>query len=160
MNFGILVFSLPAFKHNQSTIAKDMSNADRYKASTNIHALRANSARSVRLRVRIEQVSAQWLNRDHSTPCISFFRTANNVINLYGMKPTREKVLRVPVLYVYNISVPPTRQNQNFIEIHVSRGILIQRGSTGVTQNQISKESLALKDHIRIFLSSGYTYSA
>ena len=28
MNFGI---SLPAYKHNQSTIAKDMSNADRYK---------------------------------------------------------------------------------------------------------------------------------
>lgn len=39
MNFGILVFFLPAFKHNQSTIAKDMSNADRYKARTNIHAL-------------------------------------------------------------------------------------------------------------------------
>ena len=39
MNFGILVFSLPAFKHNQSTIAKDMSNVDRYKARTNIHAL-------------------------------------------------------------------------------------------------------------------------
>ena len=50
MNFGILVFSLPAFKHNQSTIAKDMSNVDRYNSSTNIHAL----TQSVRSRVRIE----------------------------------------------------------------------------------------------------------
>lgn len=80
-----------------------------------------------------------------------------DVINLCMAKPTREH--SSSLCYVFNDGVRPKNSIKSGIRsCHVSRGILIQEGSCGVTRNQISKESLAVKDHIRIFLIPRYTY--